>query len=270
MGLTVRRQELAKGKRNEPMTIRNTLLGGAALLLSAGAAVAAPAVVQTDLNVRSGPGTQYGIVGSVPSGETVDVGGCTGRWCQISFSGGTGYANRNYLAMAGGAASPGYAAVAPGYADPGYIEDDTPGYAYNDYYYDDYGPSFGFAVGSGFRRHHRHGWDGRPGWNGGQRVGGNWQGGSGNWQGRGGNRVGAVGAPASQPGSVSPQVRSGGVGAPQMSAPSGMRMGGAGIGASGVGGARMGVGGGGGGARMGGGGGGGGGGGRSGGVGAPR
>src|SRR3954471_11750747 len=89
-------------KRKKPMTIRNTLLAsGAALLLSAGAAAAAPATVQSDLNVRSGPGTQYQVVGAVQSGETVDVAGCTGSWCQISFRGGTGYASQSYLAMAG-------------------------------------------------------------------------------------------------------------------------------------------------------------------------
>ena len=115
------------------MTIRNTLLASsAALLLSVGAAAAAPATVQSNVNVRSGPGTQYPVVGNLQSGETVDVAGCTGSWCQVSFSGGTGYASQNYLAMAGGGA--GYAAVAPGYADPGYVYDDTPGYAYNDDY----------------------------------------------------------------------------------------------------------------------------------------
>jgi uncharacterized protein YraI len=272
--------------RKKPMTrtIRNTLLAsGAVLLLSAGAAAAAPATVRTDLNVRSGPGTQYQVVGGVQSGETVDVAGCTGSWCQISFSGGTGYASANYLAMAGGG-GPGYAAVAPGYADPGYADpgyvyDDTPGYAYNDYYYDDYGPSFGFSVSPRFR-HHRHGWDGR--WNGGNRVGGNWQGRPG-WN--GGDRVGGVGAPAGRMGvggvgapagrmgmgNVGAGFNRGGVGSPQMSAPTGMRMGG-GVGApaGGGGGARMG---GGGGAHMGGGGGGGGGGvggGGGGGVGGPR
>jgi uncharacterized protein YraI len=214
-------------KRNKPMTrtIRNTLLASsAALLLSAGAAAAAPATVQTDLNVRSGPGTQYPVVGSVQSGESVDVAGCTGRWCQISFGGGTGYANQNYLAMAGG--GPGYAAVAPGYADPGYVYDDTPGYAYNDYYYDDYGPSVGFYVSPGFR-HHRRDRDGD------NRVGGNWQGRSG-WN--GGNRMGGVGAPSGRIGTAGAGFSRGGVGSPQMSAPTGMRMGGGGGGGARVGG----------------------------------
>ena len=62
------------------MTLKTKLLGaGAALLLSTGAALAVPATAQTDLNVRSGPGTQYPVVGSIQGGETVDVGSCTGQ-----------------------------------------------------------------------------------------------------------------------------------------------------------------------------------------------
>ena len=34
---------------------------------------------RADLNVRSGPGTQYGVVGAIQAGATVDVGGCTGK-----------------------------------------------------------------------------------------------------------------------------------------------------------------------------------------------
>jgi uncharacterized protein YraI len=269
-------------KRNKPMRIRNTLLASsAALVLSAGAAAAAPATAQSNVNVRSGPGTQYPVVGALRGGETVDVADCTGSWCQISFSGGTGYASQNYLAMAGGG-GPGYAAVAPGYVDQGEVYDDTPGYAYNDYYYDDYGPSVGFYVSPRFR-HHRHGWHGRP------HVGGQWQGRPG-WN--GGNRVGGVGAPSGRMGNVGPGFNPGGVGAPVgrmgnvgagvnpggVGAPTG-RMGnfGAGFGRGGGGspqmsaptGMRMGGGVGGGGGRIGGGGGGGGGGGARGGVGAP-
>jgi len=218
-------------------TIRNTLLAGGAVLLSAGAAAAAPATVQSDLNIRSGPGAQYQVVGTVQGGETVDVAGCSGSWCRVSFNGGTGYANQNYLAMAGGG-GPGYAAVAPGYADPGYVYDDAPNYAYDDNYYDDYSPSVGFYVSPGFRHHRRHGWNGQ--WNGGNRVGGNWQGRPG-WN--GGNRVGAVGAPTGRVGGVGAGFNRPGSVSPQMSAPTGMRMGG--VGAPAGGGARVGGGGGG-------------------------
>ena len=50
----------------------------AALGLSTGIAAAAPAVTETDLNMRSGPGTGYGVVTVIPDGATVDVAGCSG------------------------------------------------------------------------------------------------------------------------------------------------------------------------------------------------
>src|ERR1044072_7502039 len=177
--------------KEQAMTLRNKLLGaGAALLLSTGAALAVPATAQNDLNVRSGPGTQYPVVGSIQGGETVDVGGCTGSWCQVSFSGGSGYASRSYLAMGGGAPGPAVAA-AP------YVYDDGD---YGDYY--DYGYAYGplALIYANPRFRHRHGWNGRPGWN-----GGNWAGRPGGWTGRPGgnppvaggqNRTGFAGPPA--------------------------------------------------------------------------
>lgn len=197
------------------MTIRNTLLAsGAALLLSAGAAIAAPATAQTDLSVRAGPGVQYPVVGSIQGGETVDVGGCTGSWCQVSFSGGSGYANRSYLAMAGG---PGVGIAAEQYyvGDPAYAYDDSDyGYAY--------GPGVGFYAGPRFH-HRRSGWNGnsngRPGWNG-NHVG--------TWQGRSnfnGNRIGNA-APSFNRGAAAPSFNRGAIGGrASMSAPAGLRAG---------------------------------------------
>lgn len=79
------------------MMAKAKLLGAAAvLLLSVGAAAAAPAVSRQDLNVRSGPGTGYGVVGVIQAGATVEVGACQGSWCQVAFDGGSGYANRSY------------------------------------------------------------------------------------------------------------------------------------------------------------------------------
>jgi len=109
-------------------TLRNTLLAtGAALILSTGVAAAAPATAQSAVNLRSGPGTEYPVVGTLRAGETVDVAGCTGSWCQVSGPSGSGFASRNYLAMAGGAPSVGVA-VAPGYVEGGYAYNDDPGY----------------------------------------------------------------------------------------------------------------------------------------------
>jgi hypothetical protein len=133
------------------------------------------------------------VVGTLRDGEGVDVGGCTGSWCQVSFSGGSGYASRNYLAM-GGAVGPGPAVAATPYVY------DEPDYGYYDYGYA-YGPSFGFYAGPRYR----HGWHGQSGWHG-RGHAGNWNGHghAGNWNGRG--HAGAA------PGSVAP--RSGFAGPP--------------------------------------------------------
>lgn len=96
------------------MHLKATLFAAAsALALSAGVAAAAPATAETSLNVRSGPGTEYQVVGTIPAGGAVDVGGCTGSWCQVRFSGGAGFASRSYLAMGGGPAAGVAVAVAP-------------------------------------------------------------------------------------------------------------------------------------------------------------
>jgi hypothetical protein len=206
------------------MTLKTILFGAAAaLVLSAGAANAVPATAETSLHVRSGPGTEYEIVGTIPDGGTVDVRGCTGGWCRVAFAGGTGFASRSYLAMAGGPAPSVGVAVVPGYAD-----DDGP---YYDDYYDygyGYGPSVGFSVGVGGRFHHGHrgwrgNWNGGHAWNGG---GGNrdhghaWNGGGRNWSGRTGHN---------NPSSVA--SRQGGFAGP----PAGWQRPGTGIGAGGAG-----------------------------------
>jgi hypothetical protein len=221
------------------MTLKTILFGAAsALVLSAGAANAVPATAESSLNVRSGPGTQYDVIGTLAPGQTVDARDCSGGWCRVSFSGGTGFASRSYLAMAGGGAT---VAVAPGYVYGAPYYDDYYDYGYG------YGPSFGVYVSPGRRFHHgwRGGrWDRGHAWNGGGRHwhgGGNWTGrpGSGNWAGRAGGRSGGVAASGGMGGGP----RGGGMAAgsvnPQVSAPAGMG-GGGGRAGGGGGGAAMG------------------------------
>lgn len=52
------------------------------------------------LNIRSGPGANLGIVGTIPpNGRGVRmVGSCSGQWCQINYRGTAGWVNRQYLA----------------------------------------------------------------------------------------------------------------------------------------------------------------------------
>ncbi len=99
------------------MQIRQLALAAGLLLMSAGAAFAAPALVTGDLNLRSGPGTNFGVIGVLPGGATVNVLGCGGGWCRVAWRGarGYGYASSNYLDLGGG---PVYAAPPPVYVAP--------------------------------------------------------------------------------------------------------------------------------------------------------
>lgn len=66
------------------------------------AAYAAPGVVTSNVNVRSGPGTNYGVVDVVQRGQQVDVQQCQGSWCYIAKPGPDGWVSANYLSAGGG------------------------------------------------------------------------------------------------------------------------------------------------------------------------
>jgi SH3-like domain-containing protein len=66
------------------------------------AAYAAPGVVTSNVNVRSGPGTNYGVVDTVRRNQQVDVQQCQGSWCYIAKPGPDGWVSAQYLAAAGG------------------------------------------------------------------------------------------------------------------------------------------------------------------------
>jgi uncharacterized protein YraI len=145
------------------------LLGAAALLaLSTGLAAATPAAVERSANVRSGPGTGYPVIATLPPGTVVDAGPCT-NWCRIAWSEGEGYMARSLLALGAG---PPAVAVGPAPYYDDYYDDDYPYFGYA------YGPSVGVYVPP--RRWYRHrpgrpGWGnrpGRPGWGGRPPIGG--------------------------------------------------------------------------------------------------
>ena len=54
-------------------------------------------MIASALNVRSGPGTNYNILGKLYSGELVEILGSTGGWYKISYNGGTGYVSAEYV-----------------------------------------------------------------------------------------------------------------------------------------------------------------------------
>ncbi len=67
------------------------------MLASAGTALASPAMVTSNVNVRTGPGSHYGVVDIVRRGEFVELVGCQGRWCYIDRQGSEGWVSADYL-----------------------------------------------------------------------------------------------------------------------------------------------------------------------------
>ena len=72
-------------------------LGGTVLLGMAGAAMAAPAVATTNVNVRSGPSAGYRVVDTLRRNEVVEVTNCRGGWCYVEKAGPDGWVSANYL-----------------------------------------------------------------------------------------------------------------------------------------------------------------------------
>lgn len=82
-------------------------ISAAGLLASTLTASATPAQSTTALNVRSGPGTSYGVVDTLTPGEQVEVNECaTNGWCYIEHSGPDGWVSSNYLAPVSSGGSP--------------------------------------------------------------------------------------------------------------------------------------------------------------------
>lgn len=69
----------------------------AAGFIALAATPAAAASLTNALNLRSGPGTGYNVITSMPAGARVDVGPCSGGWCQVAWRGRQGYASASYI-----------------------------------------------------------------------------------------------------------------------------------------------------------------------------
>lgn len=68
-----------------------------ALIASTSAALAAPAYVTTQLNVREGPGTRYARIDVLYRGDVVDVQYCDSGWCFVAKRGPNGWVSAKYL-----------------------------------------------------------------------------------------------------------------------------------------------------------------------------
>jgi uncharacterized protein YraI len=71
----------------------------AAAALPGIASAATIAAATTPLNIRSGPGPQYSIIGAIPDRGQAAVLGCIrgSLWCQVSYNGQQGWAYSQYL-----------------------------------------------------------------------------------------------------------------------------------------------------------------------------
>src|SRR5262245_39602251 len=86
-----------------PLTIRRSvMLSGRRIFIAAFAATTVMAVpasaetiatAMTPLNIRSGPGPQFSIIGAIPNGGQTTIIGCIrdSLWCQVSYSGRQGW-----------------------------------------------------------------------------------------------------------------------------------------------------------------------------------
>jgi len=70
------------------------------------AAYAAPGTITTNVNVRSGPGTNYQVLDTARRGSQVDVQRCQGSWCYVVRPGPDGWVSANYLSAGGNPVNP--------------------------------------------------------------------------------------------------------------------------------------------------------------------
>ena len=74
------------------------LAAGIVTLAAAGPALAVPGYSTAHLNLRTGPGTQYPVVGTMEYNVRSDITGCLAdwSWCSITVAGLSGFLIRQY------------------------------------------------------------------------------------------------------------------------------------------------------------------------------
>ncbi len=78
-------------------TIRSLPIALVTLVIAGGAAIAAPGLATTDVNMRQGPGTTFPVVTSIRGGSNVDVQSCNAGWCAVRFGPYAGFVKASYL-----------------------------------------------------------------------------------------------------------------------------------------------------------------------------
>lgn len=129
----------------------------AAALLIPGVASAASAYVSATVNIRSGPGANYGRLAALPAGAFVNAGVCRNGWCQIYNGNSVGFVSARYVRFGS------YNRNA--YAAPS----NTTVIVSNDGYDNGWAPGLGVGLGIGWATAGGwgSGWGGGSGWRGG-------------------------------------------------------------------------------------------------------
>lgn len=93
-------------RKNLLNVVTGIAVAAAAAMVFLPAAQAAPGSATAHVNVRSGPGTGYGVVSTLQRGQQVDVQQCQGSWCYVEGRGVAGWVSSNYLAAGGRPVNP--------------------------------------------------------------------------------------------------------------------------------------------------------------------
>lgn len=86
-----------------------------ALVVFLPAAQAAPGTVTSNVNVRSGPGTNFAVVDTARRGQQVDVQQCQGSWCYVNTRGAAGWVSAQYLSANGSPVNPSQPGISFGF-----------------------------------------------------------------------------------------------------------------------------------------------------------
>ncbi len=97
------------------------------------------AVVSAKVNLRTGAGTDFEIVTTIPAGSTVRVTGCDNEWCAVTWNGQSGYAIARNLDLGVSRQARAYPPPQPG--QPGQAGPGYPSYQ-DDYDLPGYGPGY--------------------------------------------------------------------------------------------------------------------------------
>jgi hypothetical protein len=103
--------------------------------------------VLAKVNLRRSPDTASEIVATIPAGTSVQIGECSGEWCEVTWNGKRGFAIARNLNVGG----PRQAGVYPGPGRPGQpgVYPGQPGGRYSEGY-DTLPPGPGYRPGPGY------------------------------------------------------------------------------------------------------------------------